>query len=88
VPNRLPTAVASSTTTLAFSVLRCRLLWIFPLSEANARMAAARDFIGYGANPPDPQWPGGARVVVNINLNFEGGGERSMMEGMASPKAC
>jgi len=40
-----------------------------------------RDFIGYGADPPDPQWPGGARVAVNINVNFEGGGERSIVEG-------
>ena len=40
-----------------------------------------RDFIGYGADPPDPQWPGGARIAVNINLNFEGGGERSVMDG-------
>jgi len=44
-------------------------------------MADDRDFIGYGANPPDPQWPGGAKIAVNINLNFEGGGERSVMEG-------
>ena len=40
-----------------------------------------RDYIGYGAHPPDPQWPGGARIAVNINLNFEGGGERSVMDG-------
>jgi peptidoglycan/xylan/chitin deacetylase (PgdA/CDA1 family) len=40
-----------------------------------------RDFIGYGADPPDPKWPGGARVAVNINVNFEGGGERSILEG-------
>jgi peptidoglycan/xylan/chitin deacetylase (PgdA/CDA1 family) len=53
----------------------------FPLSEANGRMADDRDFVGYGANPPDPQWPGGARIAVNINLNFEGGGERLVMEG-------
>jgi hypothetical protein len=38
-----------------------------------------RDYIGYGADLPDPQWPGGARIAVNINLNFEGGGERSAM---------
>jgi peptidoglycan/xylan/chitin deacetylase (PgdA/CDA1 family) len=44
-------------------------------------MADDRDFIGYGANPPDPQWPGGARIAVNINVNFEGGGEHSIMEG-------
>jgi peptidoglycan/xylan/chitin deacetylase (PgdA/CDA1 family) len=44
-------------------------------------MTDDRDFIGYGANLPDPQWPGEARIAVNINLNFEGGGERSVMEG-------
>src|ERR1700752_2769415 len=40
-----------------------------------------RDYLGYGADLPDPQWPGGARIAVNINLNFEGGGERSVMDG-------
>jgi peptidoglycan/xylan/chitin deacetylase (PgdA/CDA1 family) len=40
-----------------------------------------RDYRGYGAEPPDPQWPGRARIAVNINLNFEGGGERSLMDG-------
>ena len=25
--------------------------------------------------------PGGAQIAVNINLNFEGGGERSIMDG-------
>jgi len=40
-----------------------------------------RDFIGYGANPPDPRWPGGARIAININVNFEGGGEHSIGEG-------
>ena len=40
-----------------------------------------RDYVGYAANPPDPQWPGGATIAVNINLNFEGGGERSVMDG-------
>ena len=44
-------------------------------------MSDDRDFIGYGADPPDPQWPGNARIAVNINLNFEGGGERSILEG-------
>jgi hypothetical protein len=44
-------------------------------------MSDDRDFIGYGADPPAPQWPGAARIAVNINLNFEGGGERSILEG-------
>src|SRR5689334_9006364 len=40
-----------------------------------------RDFYGYGPHPPHPQWPGEARIAVNINLNFEAGGERSLLEG-------
>lgn len=35
----------------------------------------ARDFVGYGANPPDPRWPGGARIAVNFVLNYEEGSE-------------
>jgi peptidoglycan/xylan/chitin deacetylase (PgdA/CDA1 family) len=41
----------------------------------------ARDFRGYGQTPPHAQWPGNARIAININLNFETGGERSMMDG-------
>ncbi|MGE0747964.1 MAG: polysaccharide deacetylase family protein [Rhodospirillales bacterium] len=46
-----------------------------------------RDFIGYGATPPHPRWPGDARIAVNINLNFEGGGERTVDngDGMSEP---
>lgn len=40
-----------------------------------------RDFVGYGANPPDPQWPGGARVAVNFVLNYEEGSEPSVQDG-------
>ena len=40
-----------------------------------------RDLIGYGANPPDPQWPGGARIVVSVVLNFEEGGEYNVLHG-------
>ncbi len=42
-----------------------------------------RDYVGYGPDLPDPQWPGRARIAVNINLNFEGGGEHSIMDGDA-----
>ena len=37
-----------------------------------------RDLVGYGANPPDPKWPGGARVAVNFVLNYEEGSENSI----------
>ncbi|MCB1487504.1 MAG: allantoinase PuuE [Bauldia sp.] len=40
----------------------------------------ARDIIGYGANPPNPNWPGGARVAVNFVLNYEEGSEYSFMD--------
>jgi peptidoglycan/xylan/chitin deacetylase (PgdA/CDA1 family) len=42
-----------------------------------------RDFIGYGATPPNPEWPGGAVIAVNFNLNVEGGGELSLANGDA-----
>jgi peptidoglycan/xylan/chitin deacetylase (PgdA/CDA1 family) len=40
-----------------------------------------RDFIGYGANPPDPRWPGGARLAVNFVMNYEEGSEPSVQDG-------
>lgn len=40
-----------------------------------------RDLIGYGANPPNPQWPGQARIAVNFVLNFEEGSEPSVSDG-------
>lgn len=42
---------------------------------------AGRDLVGYGAHPPDPEWPGGARVAVQFVLNVEEGAERSILEG-------
>ncbi|MEP0697148.1 MAG: allantoinase, partial [Nitratireductor sp.] len=30
-----------------------------------------RDMRGYGANPPDPEWPGGAQVCVQFVVNYE-----------------
>jgi allantoinase len=41
----------------------------------------ARDLVGYGAKPPNPNWPGGAVVAVNFNLNVEGGGESTLANG-------
>ena len=40
-----------------------------------------RDFVGYGANPPDPRWPGGAKVALNFVLNYEEGSELSIADG-------
>ena len=27
-----------------------------------------RDLRGYGRNPPDPKWPGGARLALSVGL--------------------
>jgi peptidoglycan/xylan/chitin deacetylase (PgdA/CDA1 family) len=41
----------------------------------------ARDLVGYGEFPPHPRWPGDALIAVNFNLNVEGGGEASLING-------
>ena len=40
-----------------------------------------RDLIGYGATPPDPQWPDGARLALNFVINVEEGSEPSVQDG-------
>ena len=42
-----------------------------------------RDLHGYGARPPHADWPGRARVAVQFVLNFEEGGENSVLHGDA-----
>jgi allantoinase len=42
-----------------------------------------RDLAGYGRNPPHAQWPGQARVAVQFVLNYEEGGENSVLHGDA-----
>jgi hypothetical protein len=38
-----------------------------------------RDLVGYADQPPDPRWPGGARLALNFVVNYEEGGERSVL---------
>ncbi|WP_445505155.1 allantoinase PuuE [Microvirga sp. G4-2] len=42
---------------------------------------SSRDFTGYGETPPDPQWPDGAKLAVQFVINYEEGGERSVLLG-------
>ncbi|WP_441933288.1 allantoinase PuuE [Massilia sp. 2TAF26] len=42
-----------------------------------------RDLKGYGPKPPHAEWPGQARVAVQFVLNFEEGGENSVLHGDA-----
>lgn len=57
----------------------------FPTYDATA--AYPRDLKGYGAQTPHPQWPiiggKGARIAVQFVLNFEEGGENSILHGDA-----
>jgi OHCU decarboxylase len=46
-----------------------------------------RDLTGYGSSPPDPRWPGGAKIAVQIVLNYEEGGENNILHGDAASEA-
>ena len=46
-----------------------------------------RNLLGYGATPPDAQWPGGARIAVSLVLNYEEGGENNVLHGDAASEA-
>ncbi|MGB3689361.1 MAG: allantoinase PuuE, partial [Jannaschia helgolandensis] len=46
-----------------------------------------RDLQGYGPTPPDPQWPNGAKIAVQIVLNYEEGGENNILHGDAASEA-
>jgi putative urate catabolism protein len=46
-----------------------------------------RDLVGYGATPPDPRWPNGARIAVQFVINYEEGAERSVEQGDAGSEA-
>ena len=46
-----------------------------------------RDLAGYGRNPPDPRWPGRARVAVQFVVNYEEGGERNILHGDPTSEA-
>jgi peptidoglycan/xylan/chitin deacetylase (PgdA/CDA1 family) len=41
----------------------------------------ARDLVGYGADVPTKPWPNGARLAINIVVNYEEGSERSFAMG-------
>ena len=49
--------------------------------------AYPRDMVGYGRNPPDPRWPGGARIAVQFVVNYEEGGENNVLHGDAASEA-
>lgn len=46
-----------------------------------------RDMTGYGPNPPQANWPGGAKIALQIVLNYEEGGENNILHGDAASEA-
>ncbi len=51
-------------------------------------MSYPRDLTGYGEHPPHPHWPGDARIAVSFVLNWEEGGENSVLHGDAAAEAA
>lgn len=47
-----------------------------------------RDFAGYGPTPPDPKWPGGAKLALNFVINIEEGSEPSIDDGDPATEAA
>ncbi len=50
-------------------------------------MRYERDMRGYGPDAPDPRWPGGAKIAVQIVVNYEEGGENCVLHGDAASEA-
>jgi allantoinase len=46
-----------------------------------------RDLCGYGAEPPEADWPGGARIAVPFVVNYEEGAESCVLHGDAASEA-
>lgn len=46
-----------------------------------------RDLVGYGADPPAVSWPDGARLALSFVLNYEEGGEASVLHGDPASEA-
>ena len=39
-----------------------------------------QDYVGYGAEPPHVEWPGGAKLALSIGVNYEEGAENLLGE--------
>jgi peptidoglycan/xylan/chitin deacetylase (PgdA/CDA1 family) len=47
---------------------------------------SSRDFVGYGGKPPKVEWPNGKRLAVQVVVNYEAGGERTVVTGDEGPE--
>ncbi len=55
-----------------------------PAMTYDSTAAYPRDLAGYGRKPPHPRWPGNARIALQFVLNYEEGGENSVLHGDAA----
>ena len=46
-----------------------------------------RDMTGYASAPPNPQWPNDARIAVQFVINYEEGGENTILHGDKASEA-
>src|SRR5256714_5296993 len=60
----------------------CALSKILPMTSDYPR-----DLAGYGAKPPHARWPRGARIALQFVLNYEEGGENSILHGDKASEA-
>jgi peptidoglycan/xylan/chitin deacetylase (PgdA/CDA1 family) len=49
--------------------------------DGAALTALPRDFVGYGRHTPDPNWPNGIKVAINLVVDYEEGAEYSLLDG-------
>ena len=54
------------------------------MSTYDSTLPYPRDLKGYGADTPHANWPQGARIAVQFVLNYEEGGENSVLHGDAA----
>src|SRR6185503_21179582 len=57
------------------------------MEECEVVKTYPRDLKGYGRNPPNPNWPGGAYVAVQFVVNYEEGGENNILHGDRASEA-
>lgn len=48
---------------------------------SSAPSSYPRDLVGYADTPPDPKWPSGAKLAIQFVINYEEGGENSILHG-------
>ncbi len=46
-----------------------------------------RDMHGHGGTPPNPDWPGEARIALQFVINYEEGGENAVLHGDPASEA-